>query len=154
MSHSTNRRQKNSKENFNLLPKKKKATKLMAPKVKMEGPTYCDGFAQSIKLWSQKNSLLGKHIPTNAQPTIEGHSLLGKGPVNTSRGNEHTTIGWTSISREWMCFLCSPPRCCITVGDSGWSGSVYQLGRECRVEEDDSVSVMCEMLQPVLLRCQ
>jgi hypothetical protein len=23
----------------------------------------CDGFAQSVKLWSQKERLLGKHIP-------------------------------------------------------------------------------------------
>jgi hypothetical protein len=31
----------------------------------------CDGFAQSIKLWSQKNPLLGKHIPEVARSTIE-----------------------------------------------------------------------------------
>jgi hypothetical protein len=24
--------------------------------------TYCDGFAQSIKLWSQETPLLGKHV--------------------------------------------------------------------------------------------
>jgi hypothetical protein len=26
---------------------------------------------------------LGKHVPTNAQPTTEGHPLLSNGPVNT-----------------------------------------------------------------------
>jgi hypothetical protein len=25
---------------------------------------YCDEFAQSMKLWSQRNPLLGKHVPT------------------------------------------------------------------------------------------
>jgi hypothetical protein len=38
-----------------------------------------------------ENPLLGKHVPTNAQPTIEGHPLRGIGPVNTSRGNEYAT---------------------------------------------------------------
>jgi hypothetical protein len=37
--------------------------------------------------------MLGKHVPTNAQPTIEGHPLLGNGPLNSSRGNEYATIG-------------------------------------------------------------
>jgi hypothetical protein len=32
---------------------------------------YCDGFAQSIKLWGQKTPLLGKHIPEVKQSTIE-----------------------------------------------------------------------------------
>jgi hypothetical protein len=36
--------------------------------------------------------LLGKHVATNAQPTIEGHPLLGNGPVNTSCGNEYATV--------------------------------------------------------------
>jgi hypothetical protein len=27
----------------------------------------CNGFAQSIKLWSQKTSLLSKHVPTNTR---------------------------------------------------------------------------------------
>jgi hypothetical protein len=53
---------------------------------------YCDGFAQSIKLWNQETPLLGKHVPTNAQPTIEGHPLLGNGPVKATRGNEYATI--------------------------------------------------------------
>jgi hypothetical protein len=44
--------------------------------------------AQNIKLWSQKNPLLGKYVPTNAQPTTEGHPLLGNGPVNRSHDNE------------------------------------------------------------------
>jgi hypothetical protein len=35
----------------------------------------------------------GKHVLTNVQPTIEGHPLLGNGPVNASRGNEYATIG-------------------------------------------------------------
>jgi hypothetical protein len=54
---------------------------------------YCDGFAQSIKLWKQKTPLVGKYIPTNAQPIIEERPLLGNGPVNTSRGNEYATTG-------------------------------------------------------------
>jgi hypothetical protein len=33
--------------------------------------TYCDRFAQSIKLWSQKTPLLGKHVQTNTRPTIQ-----------------------------------------------------------------------------------
>jgi hypothetical protein len=42
---------------------------------------HCDGFVQSIQLWSQKTPLLGKDVPTNAQPTTERHPLLGKGHV-------------------------------------------------------------------------
>jgi hypothetical protein len=37
--------------------------------------------------------LLVKHVQTNLQPTIEGHSLLGKGPVNVSRDIKYATIG-------------------------------------------------------------
>jgi hypothetical protein len=37
--------------------------------------------------------LLGKHVPTNAQPKKEGYPLLGNRPVNTSRGNEYETTG-------------------------------------------------------------
>jgi hypothetical protein len=31
----------------------------------------CDGFVQSIKLWGQKNQLLGKHVQTNTRRTIQ-----------------------------------------------------------------------------------
>jgi hypothetical protein len=34
------------------------------------GFKYCDGFAQSIKLWSQKSPLLGKHVQRNTGPKI------------------------------------------------------------------------------------
>jgi hypothetical protein len=57
---------------------------------------YCDGFAESIKLWSQVTPLLGKRIPTSTQPTIEGHPLPGK-PVNISRGNKYPTV-WEAVS--------------------------------------------------------
>jgi hypothetical protein len=56
---------------------------------------YCDGFPQRIKLWSQETPLLDKHVPTKAQPTIEGYPLLGNGPVSTSRDNEYATIEYT-----------------------------------------------------------
>lgn len=48
---------------------------------------YCDGFAQSNKLWRQKTPTLGK-----AQTTIKEYPLLGNGPVNAYRGNEYATI--------------------------------------------------------------
>jgi hypothetical protein len=53
---------------------------------------YSDGFAQNIKLWSQKTPLLSKHVPTNAQPTTEGHPLLGNAPTSTCRGKEYAII--------------------------------------------------------------
>jgi hypothetical protein len=37
--------------------------------------------------------LLGKHVLTNGQPTIEGHPLLGNGPVDTSCGNTYAAVG-------------------------------------------------------------
>jgi hypothetical protein len=93
-------------------------------------PRYGDGFAQSIKLWSHKNTLLPKHVPTNAQPIIEGHPLLDNGSVNTSRGNEYATIGQTSIVRKWTCFLFSPSRGYISVNDSDSSSSpVWRRGQ-------------------------
>jgi hypothetical protein len=37
---------------------------------------YCDGFAQSIKVWSQKNPLLGKHVQTHMRPTIQQRGVF------------------------------------------------------------------------------
>jgi hypothetical protein len=36
---------------------------------------------------------LGKYVPTNVHPTIEGRSLLGNTPVNICHCNECATIG-------------------------------------------------------------
>jgi hypothetical protein len=44
---------------------------------------YCDGSAQSIYPWSQKNPLLGKHIPEVTHSTTELQLLSGERFVAT-----------------------------------------------------------------------
>jgi hypothetical protein len=40
----------------------------------------CDGFAQSIKLWSQKTPLLGTRVQTNTRPNIQERCFLCGSP--------------------------------------------------------------------------
>jgi hypothetical protein len=42
--------------------------------------------------WAVSRKLIGKHVPINAQPTIEGHPLLNNRLVNSSGSNKYATI--------------------------------------------------------------
>jgi hypothetical protein len=45
---------------------------------------YCDGFAQSIKLWSQETPLLGKHVQAYTRLTIRQKRCFLCGPLRDS----------------------------------------------------------------------
>lgn len=53
---------------------------------------YCDGFVQSIKLWSQKSSLLGKHISEITHSRIELRLLSGGRFVATDEMENRGTV--------------------------------------------------------------
>jgi hypothetical protein len=44
---------------------------------------------------------LGKHIPEVMLSTIEGHPLLGNGPINTHSGQQNTTYSVVSVPRNY-----------------------------------------------------
>jgi hypothetical protein len=45
---------------------------------------------------------LGKHVETNAHPTIEGCPLLGIRPLNTNHSNKSTTIRHPLLGNTWV----------------------------------------------------
>jgi hypothetical protein len=55
-----------------------------------------------VKDWAVSRRYIGKHVPTNAHPTIEGRPLLGNRPVNTYHRNECATIGRPLVDNAWV----------------------------------------------------
>jgi hypothetical protein len=56
-----------------------------------------DNFQRYVTDWAVSRKRIGKHVPTNAHPTIEGYSLLSNRPVNI-----HSTIGCPLLGSAWV----------------------------------------------------
>jgi hypothetical protein len=56
---------------------------------------YCDGFAQNIKLWSQEDPFLGKHVETDTWPTIQERCFL----CGSRRDHYYAAA---SAPRDWL----------------------------------------------------
>jgi hypothetical protein len=51
-----------------------------------------------VTYWAVSRKQIGKHIPTNVHPTIEGQPLLGNRLVNTSHNNRVSLHGCTRLT--------------------------------------------------------